>query len=111
MADDTKTKAAANKNKRPPKLLAWVDEEGCTGCEACISFCPVDCIAVIPGPDPDNAAFAQTVRIVTEDCIGCKLCAQYCPWETIFMVKNPAAAATPKPAAAAAAQPAEAKTG
>ncbi len=68
---------------RPPKQLAIIDQTGCTGCEACISFCPVDCIEIVPGPEhPD---FQKLVEIDLQRCIGCQLCARYCPWETIYM--------------------------
>ena len=68
---------------RPPKQTAVVEQIGCTGCEACISFCPVDCIEIVPGPVyPD---LHKLVEIDLERCIGCQLCARYCPWETIDM--------------------------
>lgn len=75
------------KEKKRPKLMAVIVEEGCTGCEVCIDFCPVpECIVPIAGPDENNPKFAQTVRVVDELCIGCRLCEKNCPWETIDMV-------------------------
>jgi len=70
--------------KRPPRLLAVIDQRGCTGCDSCIPVCPVDCIETVPGPDyPD---FMKLVEVDYERCIGCSACAQICPWETIFML-------------------------
>ncbi|HEX9750055.1 MAG TPA: 4Fe-4S dicluster domain-containing protein [candidate division Zixibacteria bacterium] len=78
---------AAKGAKKRPKLMAVIIEEGCTGCEVCIDFCPVpECIVPVPGPDSKNPQFGQTVRVVDDLCIGCRLCEKNCPWETIDMV-------------------------
>ena len=71
---------------KTPKTLAVVDQAQCTGCEACIQFCPVDCIELVPG-----AQFLDMGRMVEIDldrCIGCKLCAKHCPWDTIYMIDS-----------------------
>ncbi len=85
--------AAAPAKKKKVKLLAVVHMEGCTGCDVCVEFCPVDCIYHIPGPEHiiasnPHAAVNGVVMIDENVCIGCKLCAKYCPWETIEMIDS-----------------------
>lgn len=83
--------AAAPAKKKKTKLMAVVHMEGCTGCDVCVEFCPVDCIYHIPGPEHilaenPHASMNGVVMIDEDVCIGCKLCAKYCPWETIEMI-------------------------
>ena len=71
--------------KKRPKQLAILDEDICTGCEACITVCPVDCIDKVN--DPLNPNYAMGICTIDMNrCIGCKLCAQVCPWDCITMV-------------------------
>jgi len=79
-------KAAELRVNRRPKQLAVINQGGCTGCQVCIDFCPVDCIILVPGPDPDNPNVHRLVEVELGRCIGCTLCAKYCPWETIEML-------------------------
>ncbi len=78
--------AAPAKARKRFKELAVINQAGCTGCEVCIEFCPVDCILTVPGPDYDQ--YKKLVEIDLDVCIGCKLCVKYCPWETIEMIPS-----------------------
>jgi electron transport complex protein RnfB len=80
-------KGAGKARKKLPKELAVVRADNCTGCEACIEVCPVDCIYKVPGVDlPSLQSF---VDIDLERCIGCSLCERWCPWDAIDMVDSP----------------------
>jgi len=88
---DAVAAASAPAKKKKTKLMAVVHMEGCTGCDVCVEFCPVDCIYHIPGPEHilaenPHASMNGVVMIDEDVCIGCKLCAKYCPWETIEMI-------------------------
>ena len=71
-----------------PKQTAWVDEDNCTGCEACVPFCPVDCIEPVP-LDKHVYPPIPPVQIRFNECIGCQICARVCKkltWDAIRMV-------------------------
>jgi len=79
-------KGAGKTRKKLPKELAVVNADNCTGCEACIEVCPVDCIYKVQGEDlPTLQTF---VDIDLERCIGCELCERWCPWDAIDMVPS-----------------------
>src|SRR6266480_4063472 len=77
-------KGAGKARKKLPKELAVVRADSCTGCEACIEVCPVDCIYKVPGED--QPSLQSFVDIDLERCIGCSLCERWCPWDAIDMV-------------------------
>ena len=79
-------KGAGKARKKLPKELAVVRADNCTGCEACIEVCPVDCIYKVPGED--QPSLQSFVDIDLERCIGCELCAKWCPWDAIDMIPS-----------------------
>ena len=73
--------------KRKPKVMAIVDEDNCTGCQACVPFCPVDCIETVPKDKYDIPI--PPVQIRFDECIGCVVCARVCTkmtWDAIRMI-------------------------
>lgn len=62
-----------------PKV-AYVREEDCIGCTACIKACPVDAIV---------GANKQSHTVIAEMCTACKACIEPCPVDCIDMIPVP----------------------
>ena len=69
-------KGAGKARKKLPKALAVVNADNCTGCEACVEVCPVDCIH----SDDDQDMYF----IDPDECIDCGACESVCPVNAIY---------------------------
>lgn len=58
------------------KAVAWIDEQACIGCTACIRACPVDAIM---------GASKLMHTVIADECTGCGLCVSPCPVDCIHL--------------------------
>ncbi|MCZ6634107.1 MAG: ferredoxin family protein [bacterium] len=79
------TRKGMTDKKRRPKIIAIINPDYCTGCDACIEVCPTDCIEDVPVQAAGLDGIGTFCEVRLEDCIGCKQCVPICPWEAIQM--------------------------
>ncbi len=65
------------KSKTFEVYLVYVDADKCDGCEACVTFCPVDVF--------DMTHKAYPTR--PQNCLGCKTCVAVCKSGAIIITE------------------------
>ena len=74
--------------------IAKVDEDKCTGCQACTKTCPQHIIAMVPKGAPYKVQCSSHKRgkdvksVCQAGCIGCTLCTKQCKFDAIHMDNN-----------------------
>lgn len=58
-----------------------IDDEACTGCGRCVTFCPDGVVKSV-----DNPGDAREVAIDYRYCKGCGICEVECPVDAIDMI-------------------------
>ena len=84
--------------KKLPKEIAVINADKCTGCEACIEMCPVDCIENVTFGLGIAQGSQKWCEIDLDRCVGCDACIvvkqkktnpymlKICPWDAIEMI-------------------------
>ena len=91
------TSSPTIRRRKRPRQLAVIDVDRCTGCQACVAVCPVDCIRLVETGLRIKGT-ESWCEIDPDQCIGCRLCIRLpgrsgdpftltiCPWDAIEMV-------------------------
>ncbi|MSQ09248.1 MAG: 4Fe-4S dicluster domain-containing protein [Dehalococcoidia bacterium] len=76
-------------------VLLWdenADEAACTGCMACVNFCPTKCMTATVARNPRHGAgqslrktVATTFTVKLTDCIECGICVDVCKYDAIAL--------------------------
>lgn len=60
------------------------EKKNCSGCAACYSVCPKQCISMVR----DEEGFDYPILSSPDSCIDCKLCEKVCPANKNFLVSS-----------------------
>jgi NADH-quinone oxidoreductase subunit I len=63
-------------------------EERCVACNLCAVACPVGCISLQKGEQPDGRWYPEFFRINFSRCIFCGLCEEACPTSAIQLTPD-----------------------
>ena len=76
-------------------VLLWddkADEMACTGCMACVNYCPTQCISATVAPNPrfrrgesTRKTAALSFHINLPRCIECGICVDVCKYDAIAL--------------------------
>ena len=76
-------------------VLLWddkADEMACTGCMACVNYCPTQCIFATVAPNPrfrrgesTRKTAALSFQINLPKCIECGICVDVCKYDAIAL--------------------------
>lgn len=80
------SRSGMTEKKRRPRIIAIINPDYCTGCNACIEVCPTDCIEEVDVAEAGLDGIGKFCDVRLSDCIGCVQCVKICPWEAIDMV-------------------------
>jgi NAD-dependent dihydropyrimidine dehydrogenase PreA subunit len=70
--------------------LVGVDAESCSGCQKCVSACPV--AVLVPWTESSGKQIVDPVN--EAECLGCLLCEVVCPEDAISIQRSPGSTET-----------------
>ena len=69
-------------------FIARCEADACTGCGLCAKACPIDAVAMVPGPEREGKRPRPVARVDAELCLGCGVCALKCPTSAMALDKR-----------------------
>ena len=79
------------KIKGGDEMVAFVDEDGCIGCDQCLTVCDDDAIELYSKPIKNpfiEVPSNKKAKIIRDECTGCRLCVLVCPTDAITMIER-----------------------
>ena len=71
-----------------------IQEAACTGCQKCVTVCPVEAMALVSAGDPHHPK-RKKASLNAEICLGCGVCARVCPVDCISLRSREQRVVTP----------------
>jgi NADH-quinone oxidoreductase subunit I/NAD(P)H-quinone oxidoreductase subunit I len=67
-----------------------IDQDVCTGCQACERACPISCIQIVLDKDPANPKQRVVSQFDIDEakCMFCGLCEDACPVDALELTQD-----------------------
>jgi Pyruvate/2-oxoacid:ferredoxin oxidoreductase delta subunit len=75
-------------------FIPHIQEAACTGCQKCVTVCPVAAMTLVSAGDPHHPK-RKKASLNAEICLGCGVCARVCPVDCISLQSREQRVVTP----------------
>lgn len=75
-------------------FIPHIQEAACTGCQKCVTICPVEAMTMVSANDPLHPK-RKKAELHADICLGCGVCAKVCPVDCIELLSRKQRVVTP----------------